>query len=189
LLFNQCTYGASQCAAIKKTEEWITATNAAAAWARDHGARRVTVVGASVGGIVALHAAVSIDPPVDAVVNLSGELSWSGGLDAITAAQQLNVPALFAVAPGDRYITIDDMRSVYQATAADPKRLVILPNGTGHGWQMLKDPTDSGWSPLAQTVAAWIHGDYSCARPPCKTLTPPTQDTEQHAPASALPIT
>jgi Dienelactone hydrolase family len=160
VLFNQCTYGASECAAIKKTEEWVTATDAAVAWARDHGTRRVTVVGASVGGIVALHAAASIKPPVDAVVNLSGELSWSG-LDAITAAQQLKVPALFAVAPGDRYVTIDDMRSVYQAVAADPKRLVILPTGAGHGWQMLSDPAGSGWSPLAETVAAWIHGNHS----------------------------
>jgi hypothetical protein len=43
VLFNQCTYGASQCAAIDEAEEWIAATEAAVAWARDHDARRVTI--------------------------------------------------------------------------------------------------------------------------------------------------
>jgi hypothetical protein len=36
VLFNQCTYGASQCAAIDEAREWIAATEAAVAWARDH---------------------------------------------------------------------------------------------------------------------------------------------------------
>jgi pimeloyl-ACP methyl ester carboxylesterase len=47
-----------------------TTTSAAAAvtWARAHGAGRVTLVGASAGGIVALQAATTIRPPVDGVV-------------------------------------------------------------------------------------------------------------------------
>ena len=105
VLFNQCTYGASQCAAIDEAEEWIAATEAAVAWARDHGAGRVTIVGASAGGVVALHAATSITPRVDAVVNLSGELSWSD-LDSVAAAKRLDIAALFAIAPGDPYVTV-----------------------------------------------------------------------------------
>jgi len=41
--------------------------------------------GASVGGIVALYAATSITPVVDAVVDQSGKLSWSG-LESMAAA-------------------------------------------------------------------------------------------------------
>jgi dienelactone hydrolase len=159
VLFNQCTYGASQCAAIDEAEEWIAATEAAVAWARDHGAHRVTIVGASAGGIVALHAATSITPRVDAVVNLSGELSWSD-LNSVAAAKLLDIAALFAVAPGDRYVTVDEMQSVYQTASAAPKQLVVLPDGAGHGWEMLTDASGSGWSPLATTIASWIHGSH-----------------------------
>ena len=157
VLFNQCTYGASQCATIDEAGEWIAATEAAVAWARDHGAARVTIVGASVGGVVALHAATSITPRVDAVVNLSGELSWSG-LDSVAAAKRLDTAAMFAIAPRDRYVTVDEMQSVYQAASAAPKQLVVLPDGAGHGWQMLTDASGYGWSPLATTIANWIHG-------------------------------
>ena len=157
VLFNQCTYGASQCAAIDEAEEWIAATEAAVAWARDHGARRVTIVGASAGGVVALHAATSITPRVDAVVNLSGQLSWSD-LNSVAAAKRLDTAALFAIAPGDPYVTIDEMQSVYQAASAAPKQLVVLPDRAGHGWQILTDASGSGWSPLATTIANWILG-------------------------------
>jgi alpha-beta hydrolase superfamily lysophospholipase len=102
VLFNQCAYGVSQCAAIDEAREWIAATEAAVARARDHGARRVTIVGASVGGIVALHAATSITPRVDAVVNLSGELRWSD-LDSVAAAKRLDIAALFAIARSLRH--------------------------------------------------------------------------------------
>jgi pimeloyl-ACP methyl ester carboxylesterase len=78
VLVNQCGYGASQCPAGEEYGQWLAATKAAVTWAREHGARQVTVVGASVGGIVALQAGASIRPRVDAVVNLSGELRWKG---------------------------------------------------------------------------------------------------------------
>jgi dienelactone hydrolase len=105
----------------------------AVTWAQGHGARHLTLVGASFGGIVVLHAAAVIRPPVDAVIDLSGELRWNG-LDALPAARRLAVPALFAVAPGDRYVTVADMRRLYQASSARPKRLVVMPAALGHGW-------------------------------------------------------
>lgn len=160
LLFDQCGYGGSTCATDVRTEtdDWITATTAAVAWARGHGARRVTLVGGSVGGIVVLHAAASIRPAVDAVVNLSGELTWSG-LDSLPAARTLSMPILYAVAPDDRYVTVADMRRIYQATPSRTKRLVQVPSG--HGWDMLTPPSRSGWTPLAGQVAAFIQGRRS----------------------------
>jgi hypothetical protein len=159
VLFDQCGYGASFCEKDSATEpeDWITSTKAAVAWARSHGARRVTLVGASVGGIVALHAAASIQPAVDAVVDLSGELTWSG-LDSLTAARTLTVPVLYAVAPHDEYVTVADMRRIYAATGSRSKRLVQA--DSGHGWEMLTPPSRTGWSPLAAQVAAIIQGTH-----------------------------
>jgi dienelactone hydrolase len=89
------------------------------------------------------------------VVDLSGELRWAG-LDSLAAGRHLSVPALLAVAPGDRYVSVGDMRRLCQAIPAHPKRLVVAPAGAGHGWTLLTAPT--GWSHLAATTAAWIHG-------------------------------
>jgi hypothetical protein len=158
VLVDQCGYGASVCPGVGRNEDggrWVAATRAAVAWTRAHGARWITLVGASFGGIVALHAARSITPPVDAVVDLSGELRWAG-LDSLAAGRHLGVPALLAVAPGDRYVGVGEMRRLYAAIPAHPKRLVVAPAGAGHGWLMLT--TATGWSPLAVTTAAWIHG-------------------------------
>jgi dienelactone hydrolase len=127
------------------------------AWARSHGARRVTLVGASAGGVVVLHAAASIQPPVDAVVDLSGPLTWSG-LDSLTAARTLTVPVLYAVAPNDESVTVADMRRVHAATGSRSKWLVRAESG--HGWEMLTLPSLTGWSPLAAEVAAIIQGTH-----------------------------
>ena len=161
VLVDQCGYGASTCPGVGRNtdgDRWVAATRAAVAWTRAHGGRRITLVGASFGGIVALHAARSIQPPVDAVVDLSGELGWAG-LDSLAAGRHLTVPALLAVAPGDRYVSVGDMRRLYQAIPAHPKRLVVAPAGAGHGWALLM--TATGWSPLATTTATWIRGRYS----------------------------
>jgi len=159
VLVNQCGYGASVCPAGQETSQWLAATTAAVGWARTHGARQVTLVGASAGGIVALQAAASIRPRVDAVVDLSGERRWKQ-LDSVAAARRLRVPALFAVAAGDSYVSVATMRRLYQATPAGSKRLVVLAEGAGHGWELLGGTPGTDWSPLAVTVAAWIQGRH-----------------------------
>jgi pimeloyl-ACP methyl ester carboxylesterase len=159
LLFSQCGNGASQCPAGNPADQWPEVTTAAVAWARKNGAGQVTLVGASAGGVVALQVAASARPPVDAVVDLSGEKRWMG-LDSLAAARRLEVPALFAVAPGDRYVSVATMRRLYQAAPVRPKRLVVLADGAGHGWELLGGAAGSDWSPLAATVAAWIQGRH-----------------------------
>ena len=88
VLFSQCGAGASQCPPGNPADQWLAMTTAAATWARAHDAGRITLVGASAGGVVALQVAASIRPPVDAVVNLSGERGWMG-LDSLAAARRL----------------------------------------------------------------------------------------------------
>ena len=116
-------------------------------------------MGASAGGVVALQVAASIRPPVDAVVNLSGERRWQG-LDSLAAARRLQVPALFAVAPGDTLVSVGTMRQLYEAAPVRAKRLVVLADGAGHGWELLGGAAGTDWSPLAVTVAAWIQGRH-----------------------------
>ena len=106
-----------------------------------------------------LQVAASISPPVAAVVNLSGERRWQG-LNSLAAARRLQVPALFAVAPGDSYVSVGTMRRLYQAAPVRAKRLVVLAEGAGHGWELLGGAAGSAWSPLAVTVAAWIQGRH-----------------------------
>jgi pimeloyl-ACP methyl ester carboxylesterase len=159
LLFSQCRNGASQCPAGNAADQWLAATTAAVTWARANGAGQVALVGASAGGVVALQVAVSISPPVDAVVDLSGERRWQG-LDSLAAARRLQVPALFAVAPGDSFVSVGTMRRLYQAAPVRAKRLVVLAEGAGHGWELLGGAAGSDWSPLAVTVAAWVQGHH-----------------------------
>jgi pimeloyl-ACP methyl ester carboxylesterase len=159
LLFSQCGNGASQCPAGNPADQWLATTTAAVSWARAHDAGQVTLVGASVGGVVALQVAASIRPPVDAVVDLSGERRWLG-LDSLAAARRLEVPALFAVAPGDPFVSVGAMRRLYEAAPVRVKRLVVLADGAGHGWELLGGAAGADWSPLAVTVVAWIQGSH-----------------------------
>jgi len=159
LLFSQCGNGASQCPPGKAADQWLAATTAAVTWARANGAGQVALVGASAGGVVALQVAASIRPPVAAVVDLSGERRWQG-LDSLAAARRLQVPALFAVAPGDSLVSVATMRQLYEAAPVRAKRLVVLADGAGHGWELLGGAAGSDWSPLAVTVAAWIQGRH-----------------------------
>lgn len=157
LLFSQCGNGASQCPPGKPADQWLEVTTAAVTWARANGAGQITLVGASAGGVVALQVAASGSPPVAAVVSLSGERRWMG-LDSLAAARRLRVPALFAVAPGDRFVGVGEMRRLYDAAPVRAKRLEVLAEGAGHGWELLGGAAGSDWSPLALTVAAWIQG-------------------------------
>jgi pimeloyl-ACP methyl ester carboxylesterase len=159
LLFSQCGAGASQCPPGNAADQWLATTTAAVTWARAHGAGQLTLVGASAGGVVALQVAASIRPPVDAVVDLSGERRWQG-LDSLAAARRLQVPGLFAVAPGDSLVSVATMRQLYDAAPVRAKRLVVLAEGAGHGWELLGGAAGSDWSPLAVTVAAWIQGRH-----------------------------
>ena len=109
---------------------------AAIAALRNHGAKSVAVIGASMGGAIAVVAAAKLHP--DALVNLSGELDLPANhANAGAAAKHVTAPALFVVARRDRYTSVEDMRTVASRARSHTKRLIILPAGAGHGWDML----------------------------------------------------
>lgn len=130
-------------------------------WARSHGATRVTLVGASLGGVTAL--AVGQQSGADAIVDLSGPFSYPGLDTAAVAAPRTTLPLLMAVAPGDTDVQPADLRGAFATSPATVKRFVSTPRD--HGWGMLNDGTDADpdWTPLAGTVLAWVKGQYAGA--------------------------
>ena len=156
LLFDLRCFGNSPCPSGRGHA--TTDVAAAAAELRRRGARRVALVGASMGGSIAVVAAAQLHPA--ALVDLSGErdtTSLTPGIDANAgaAAGGVTAPALFVVARGDRYVSAADMRAVARRARSETKRVIVLPPEAGHGWDMLFGTTRQ-WSPLAATVAAFI---------------------------------
>jgi dienelactone hydrolase len=157
LAFDLRCFGRSQCPGSGRGR--ATADVAAAmAELRRRGARRVALVGASMGGAIAVVAAARLHPA--ALVDLSGERDTTGltpGIeaDAGAAAPGVTAPALFAVARGDRYVSPADMRTLARRVRSATKRVIVLPPSAGHGWDLLIGTTTE-WSPLAATVAAFI---------------------------------
>jgi alpha-beta hydrolase superfamily lysophospholipase len=134
---------------------------AAVAELRRRGVTKVAVVGASMGGSAALIAATRAQPPIDAVVSLSGEANPTSllhlPLNARAAVQQLTVPALFVVANLDQLTTVDETRAMYQSDKTADKRLLVLPNQYEgfHGWQVLTE-ANGAFSSTATKVADFI---------------------------------
>src|SRR3954465_575839 len=166
LVFDLRCFGSSPCPAGRGHA--VTDVAAAVAELRRRGARRIALVGASMGGAIAVVAAAQLHPA--AVVDLSGERNTTGltpGIDANAgvAARRVTAPSLFAVARGDRYISVADMRAVARPVRSATRRVIVLPAGAGHGWALLAGTT-SEWSPLAATVAAFIrrHGGVRAPR-------------------------
>ncbi len=108
--------------------------SAAVKVARRLGAKKVVLVGASLGGIAVTVAAANTRPLVDGVINLSGPANF-GGIDAVAAAQRLQVPVLYIAGDNDDGFT-EDARKLYQATAETEKALELIA-GTEHGVQLV----------------------------------------------------
>lgn len=110
---------------------------AAAKTVRALGAKKVFLVGASIGGSAVLHAAADVRPLVDGVVSVSGAADL---VDATPAAKRLHVPALFVAGRYDLDFAAN-ARRLYAATASKDKKVVIVASGE-HGSRLVAyDPT------------------------------------------------
>lgn len=125
-------------------------------FARSLGASRVVLVGASMGGALAL--ASARETAATAVVDLSGPPGW-GNAEASQAAPQLKVPLLVAASPTDGDVDYPALQKAFALDPTQPKRF-LSPAGGAHGWDLVQNPAGTGWSPLASQVARWITGDY-----------------------------
>jgi dienelactone hydrolase len=135
---------------------------AAVAELRRRGVTRVALVGASMGGAAVLIAGTRVQPPVAAVVSLSGEpdpTSLVGGIPLHAGAvERLTVPTMLVVATNDGTVSVAETRAMYQAVKTGDQRLEVLSGDFdgGHGWALLKNPaTGEQFGPVANKVAAF----------------------------------
>ncbi|EAP98587.1 hypothetical protein JNB_00425 [Janibacter sp. HTCC2649] len=158
VMLDVCNYGQSTCdEALLK--DWTAQVKAGVDFARSRGATKVTVVGASLGGVLAM--GVGEKAGADAIVNLSGPSEWEGVPDAVTAAKATTVPLLVSAADADTGIEATVLKAAVAASPAAHKRYVAMP-GEEHGWSGISNgmSVDTVFSPLATTVLKWIQGDY-----------------------------
>jgi hypothetical protein len=113
---------------------------AAARWLRAHGAHRVVLVGASIGGRAVVTAAARAHRGVvDAVVSLSGERILGAQRDIAIDARRLRTPTLWVSSLNDGYTNFaDETRQLYRAAKghARPDRLLVV-GGDDHGIDLL----------------------------------------------------
>jgi pimeloyl-ACP methyl ester carboxylesterase len=113
---------------------------AAVAEARNRGATRVVVIGASMGGTAALAAAGTPNSGIDGVVSLSAVSAWLH-TNAESNAAAISIPVLFAAAENDGSVA-QTARTVSQACGcAYPDVLVF--GGSRHGTRLLTEGPDS----------------------------------------------
>lgn len=158
-------FGLSTCPDGDARANVIDDVAAAAGELRRHGAKRVALIGASMGGAAVLVAGATLRPPVAAVVSLSGESDPSSvvglpvhTLNAGAAVTRLTSPTMFVVATDDRYASVEETRAMYRATRATDKRIEVLSGAnTGlHGWALLSDSEGRSWTPVAARIAAFV---------------------------------
>ena len=126
---------------------------AAAEWARDHGSRRIVLMGASMGGTAVMVAAAHLGGSIAGVIDLSGPASFAN-MNALGAARRVHVPALFA------YGTLDlafaaDVRHVRAATATQDKPIVAI-RTANHGVDLVAPGI--GYPKVRDSVLRFIRG-------------------------------
>jgi alpha-beta hydrolase superfamily lysophospholipase len=102
---------------------------------RGLGARRVVVVGASLGGVAAIVAAPRLRAAVQGIVSVSGPAAIAGELNARPVAPRLRVPTLYLAAERDQGGSYDfaaEARELHDATGTPEKRIVLVA-GSLHG--------------------------------------------------------
>jgi len=105
------------------------------AWLRQHGTTKVFVLGASMGGTIAIAAAARTTPPVTGVISLSAPKEW-WDIDATAEAAKLRMPVFIAAGERDRSFD-DDARLIYAACGSAKKTLTVVPATSAHGIGLL----------------------------------------------------
>ena len=106
---------------------------AAVKYVRARGAKKVFLLGASMGGSAAVDGAANARPAVNGVVSVSGAADL---VDAIEAVKRVRVPSLFVAGGGDRDFATDAHR-LYDASPAKDKKIDVVPGAYEHGTQLV----------------------------------------------------
>lgn len=126
---------------------------AAAQWARDHGARQIVLMGASMGGTAVMVAAARLGGAISGVIDLSGPADFAG-MNALGAARRVHVPALFGYGRLDLGFA-SDVRHVRAATATRNKPVVAV-RSEAHGVDLVSP--EIGYATVRAAVLRFIRG-------------------------------
>jgi pimeloyl-ACP methyl ester carboxylesterase len=129
-------YGSSDSAKGAKATNYSADIEAAVVSLRAAGAKKVFIVGASMGGSAAVVAASKIDPRVDGVVAVSAPTNFKGQ-NALAAAPKLSIAARFIAAKDDGSAPSSATRLDAAAKKSPDHKAVIFAKG-GHGWSLLR---------------------------------------------------
>lgn len=113
----------------------VSETEAAVDYLRAHGATKIVLLGASMGGTTVLVTAAQLQPAVQAVISVSGPASYPP-LDARATAPKLAVPVFYCAGADDESFATDET-AMYQATVEKDKVLQIVPGSSDHGFDLL----------------------------------------------------
>jgi pimeloyl-ACP methyl ester carboxylesterase len=157
LLLNLCGYGETECTGGSLTGTGADAVLAAADWARENGAERVVVAGASIGGTTAMIAAAHDADTglLDGVADLSSPVVADGS-DIRRGAASIAIPTFLVVGPGDSVVSVGDMHEVADALAST--EVTLLDDANGHGWDTLNGPGGPGGQTVGEQLTAFILG-------------------------------
>lgn len=129
---------------------------------RADGAAKVVLLGGSQGASEALIAASVAPHAVAGVVALSAdELTAPLAVPpypqtASAAAPRLRLPALFAVAASDQFVSVEDTRALVASVGSSSKRLVELGQRAGHGWDLVAADLDGKRPAFSETVVDFL---------------------------------
>lgn len=153
LAIDLCGYGESACKGGRSGPEQVKAVGVAVREARTTlQATRVVVVGASMGGSVALMAAAS-DAEIDTAVDLSGPVDWDG-IEVIDGGRALRVPVLVSMADDEGEEAVAGSESIVDQA---PEGSRFEPAESGHGYRLVFDG-DAQPAALTDAVTDWIRG-------------------------------
>jgi alpha-beta hydrolase superfamily lysophospholipase len=127
LAFDLRNSGESQTRHYPANQRYGGDVAAAVKEARALGARKVFLLGASLGGSAVISAGANVSPPVTGVISVSGSADLA---DALASAHRLRVPVLYLAAKGDRDFAPDVAR-LAAATPGTKEAEVI--SGYAHG--------------------------------------------------------
>ena len=143
--------GRSDSPAMPKYLHYAPDLQAAVDAARDRGASRVVLMGASLGGAAVLANAPDLHG-VDAIVSLSGEQQVPAyHLDAMAAVPRLRAPLLVVASRLDGYLDATAARQLVARAGSATKQLALFP-GAVHGWDLIANPR------VRAIVLRWIRG-------------------------------
>jgi pimeloyl-ACP methyl ester carboxylesterase len=163
LLFDHRCVGDSGCPAGGNDRNGLMSDiDTAGRFLRVHGARKLVLIGASQGASEVLIAGAIPHPRIDGVVALSAdELALPLTAPpypptARAAAPKLRLPVTLAVEAADRYVSLQDTRRLVAGINSRDKRLIELPAGAGHGWNLVATDGSGKRPPLSDTVVAFL---------------------------------